>query len=181
MKKSKSILLSTLSGSALATIISTPVYAHCPLCTGGAAAAAGAAALLGVRYGAIGVFIGAFATAMSLWFPRLVKKQYIPHQNKILFAVIYLSTVLPLYPFMKDYYSVFISLSGDYGSLLYRTYLINWFLVGLPLGSAIMWYSPALSRKISQLRDGKMIRYQGLILTFALLILAGIVMQVLPR
>jgi len=181
MKKSKSFLFSAASGGALAAFITTPAQAHCPLCTGGAGAAAAAAALLGVEYGAIGVFIGAFATALSLWFPRLIKKQYFKHQRKVLVVAFYLSTVLPLYPFMKDYYSVYVSISGGYGSLLNRTYLINWFLVGLVAGTLIMWASPYLSRKISQLRDGRVIRYQGLLLTFVLLMLAGIVMQVLPR
>lgn len=170
------------AGAALTTafsFISGPVYAHCPLCTAGAGAMAGAAALLGVKYGAIGVFLGAFATALGLWTTRLVKKQYIPKQKLVIFLVVYLSTLLPLLPFTKDYSSVFISLFGGYGSIFNRTYLINWFIVGALIGSLIVWLSPRVSAGLTAWRNGKKIRFQGLIITFAILLLAGVLMQVL--
>lgn len=153
--------------------------AHCPLCTAGAGAMAGAAALAGVKYGAIGIFIGAFAAALGLWAAKMIKKQYFRQQQWLIFAVVYLSTILPLIPFTKDYSSIFISMSGDYGSLLNRTYLINWFIIGAVLGAVIVFVTPYLSSFSSRLFDGKKIKFQGLIMTLLLLIIAGLLMQFL--
>jgi len=166
-------------GLALSLFTTGLVRAHCPLCTGGAAAAAGAAALLGVNYGAIGVFIGAFATALGLWMPRLIKKRYISYQRPVVFWVVYLSTLLPLIPFTRDYSSIYVSWFGDYGSIGNRTYLINWFIVGSVLGSLIVYISPFISSKITAKRKGKAIRFQGLGITFALLIITAVSTQVL--
>ena len=166
-------------GLALSLLTTGLTRAHCPLCTGGAAAAAGAAALLGVSYGAIGVFLGAFATAMGFWLPRLIKKRYIPYQKQVVFWAVYLSTLLPLIPFTRDYSSVYISWFGDYGSIGNRTYLINWFIIGAVLGSLIVWVSPAISVKLTEWRKGRSIRFQGLGITFGLLIAVAILMQVL--
>jgi hypothetical protein len=163
----------------LLTIVPVKLFGHCPLCTGGAAAAAGAAALLGVNYGAIGVFLGAFATALGLWTPKLLKKRYVPLQKPLVFWVVYLSTLLPLIPFTRDYSSVYISRFGDYGSIGNRTYLINWFIVGAVLGSLIVYISPFISTKITDRRKGKAVRFQGLGITFALLIITAVSAQVL--
>lgn len=175
--KKKISYAALLAGSL--SLISSPAYAHCPLCTAGAGAMAGAAALLGIKYGVIGIFIGAFATALGLWTPRLIKRQYFPKQRLLVFWVVYLSTLLPLLPFTKDYSSVFISLSGEYGSLLNKTYLINWFIIGAIIGSLIVWLSPRLSGLITTWRKGKRLRFQGLLVTFVLLLVAGVLMQVL--
>jgi len=177
MNKKLLLLLSSLSGL-IALLYPARTLAHCPLCVGGAGAAASLAALVGVRYGAIGVFIGAFAVAMALWLPRFIKKQYIPHQRKILITVLYITTILPLIPLLQDYTSVYITLNNDYGSLLNRTYLINWFVVGIIIGTLIMIIAPVVSKQISKWRDGKIVRFQGLYITFGLLALAASILQV---
>lgn len=176
-------LLSILTLSSLATLlVPTKALAHCPLCTGGAGVAAAMAALLGVKYGAIAVFMGAFSVALGLWLSRKVKRQYVKHQSTILFWVIYLSTLLPMYPFLNgDYLSQYVSLSGDYGGLLNRTYLIDLFIVGSAVGSLIVYFSPKLSAYISQKRNGKMLPFQGLIITFLLLTLVSVGIQFIPR
>lgn len=161
------------------SMMSVPVHAHCPLCTAGAGAAAGAAALLGVNYGAIGVFTGAFAMALALWMARLVRKRYIPYQKQSIIGVVYLSTLLPLIPFTKDYSSVFVSWGGDYGSLFNRTYLVNWFVVGAVIGSVIVYVTPAISARLKTLRHGKAVKFQGLMLTFGLLLIPAVLIQVL--
>lgn len=178
MKKTSLTLLSI----AFSSFFPTQVFAHCPLCTGGAGAAAALAAFFGVKYGAIAVFMGAFATALALWLAHKVKKQYIKYQSTILFWVIYLSTLLPLYPFLDgDYVSKFVSLSGEYGSWLNKTYLIDLFWVGAITGTLIVYLSPRLSQYITKKRDGNMIKFQGLSLTFILLLIAAIVLQIWPR
>lgn len=162
----------------------TPIKtsAHCPLCTGGAGAAAVAAAYFGVKYGALGVLLGGFTIALSLWLAHKPKKEYFKHQSKVLFWLIYSSTIIPFYYMFKgDYVSRYISFGGDYGSMTNRTYLIDLFIVGAILGSLIVYWSPDLSAWISKKRDGKHIKFQGLILNFVLLLLGGILLQVWPR
>ncbi len=161
------------------SLVSVPVHAHCPLCTAGAAVAAGLAALLGVKYGAIGVFLGGFATALGLWVSRFVPKRHIPWRNIFLFLVVYLSTLLPLVPFTKDYSSWYVFWGGDYGSLFNRTYLINWFIVGAILGSLSVYFAPRLSAAVTKLRGGSTFKFQGVLLTFLILSMTAFLMQVL--
>ena len=157
-------------------------FAHCPLCTGGAGAAAALAALLGFKLGAIAVFMGSFAVAVSLWLPKKIKKKYFKHQDLALFWVAYLSTLAPMYPLLRgDYVSRYVAWSGDYGSLLNRTYILDLFFVGTIAGSLIVYFSPRLSAYISKQRGGKIVRFQGIILTFLLLIVVSVIMQFWPR
>ena len=156
-------------------------HAHCPLCTAGAAAAAGGAAWLGVNNAAIGVFIGAFAVSMGWWISSLIKKRYMPFQRQSIIAISFATTVPPLMPVMKGIYPVLISIAGDYGSLLNRTYLINAFLMGSIIGAFIVSITPWLSKKITDACKGKTLPYQGITLTFGLLAIAGISLQILIK
>lgn len=157
------------------------VLAHCPLCTAGAGAAAAAAAIVGVKYGAIGVFIGAFSIALGLWLTKRIKRRYFSYQEQIVAWAIYLSTVLPLWPLLKgDYTSIYIFLIGPYGGWLNRTYLIDLFWVGVAAGTIIVLVSPYLSGKITNAR-GRAMPYQGLIVTFGLLLAAGLILQFWSR
>jgi hypothetical protein len=173
----KIVSSATLVGTLLFASVSA--QAHCPLCTAGAAVAAGLAALLGVKFGAIGVFLGGFATALGLWVSRFVQKQKIPWKNILLFLAVYLSTLLPLVPFTKDYSSWYVLWGGDYGSLFNRTYLINWFIVGAIFGSLGVYFAPRLSVALTQLRGGNTFKFQGVILTFLILSMTAFLMQVL--
>lgn len=163
--------------SSLAALIPMTVRAHCPLCVGAAGAAAGIAAALGVSYGTIGVFIGAFAIALGLWTPRFIKKEFFTYQRPIIVLAVYLLTLLPLLPLFNDYTSLYVNIAGDYGSLLNRTYLIHRFAVGATIGTVVVLVAPWISKQLSALRNGRFIRFQGMIITFALLIIAAIVMQ----
>lgn len=154
------------------------VEAHCPLCTFGAIAIAGGAAWLGISNGVIGLFIGAFAVSMGLWISNLVKKEYIPFQRALFVLSSYLLTVLPLLTIVgNSAYPFYISLSGDYGTWLNKTYLINLFLVTSILGGLIVFISPWLSKTISKLRGNRTFPFQGMILTFILLLLIGGIIQ----
>ena len=156
--------------------------AHCPLCTMGAVVVAGGAAYLGVSSIVIGLFIGAFAASLGLWIARVVKKkkEYIKFQSPILFLVIYLSTILPIMPFMGGIHPLYISWFGDYGSLFNRTYLLNIFLIGAILGGSIMSIMPWVSGKITVARKGKMLfPYQGMVLTLIILLILGGILQLI--
>ncbi|MDP4038968.1 MAG: hypothetical protein Q8P57_00075 [Candidatus Pacearchaeota archaeon] len=148
------------------------VYAHCPLCTIGAGAAAGAAVWLGVSKVVVAMFIGAFAMSMGMWFSRIIKKKYVPFQKTLIVLLIFLTTVLPLMPIFKAIGPLYLSFIGEYGI----TYAINYSLISSLFGGFIVFISPSLSRKIKEKR-GRLIPFQGTILTLSLLIIAGIIIQ----
>ena len=153
------------------------VMAHCPLCTVGAVAAAGGAAWLGVDKIVIGLFIGAFAVSMGWWMSNLIKKNHML-KTPVLVSSSFLLTVIPLLSVIEiPPYPLFISYFGDYGSLFNRTYLINLFLVGSIIGGLIVSLTPTISRKITALRNGITMPFQGVILTFSLLIILGVILQ----
>ncbi|HBF66902.1 MAG TPA: hypothetical protein DDW36_00560 [Candidatus Magasanikbacteria bacterium] len=151
--------------------------AHCPLCTIGAGALAVGAAYIGISTAAVGVFIGAFALALGLWIARLVKKQYIPYQQPILVALIFISTVVPIMPLIREYRSINVYLSGEYGSLLNRTYMFNLFVIGVLIGAGILYVSPFVSAWIKKQRKGRLIPYQGITITFILLASVSFLIQ----
>ena len=157
----------------------TYAHAHCPLCTAGAGAAAAGAAWLGVNSMVIGILIGAFGLALGLWIGAMIKRQYLPYQRPLIGLSSWLTTVLPLQPLLKDYTSFYLSLAGDYGSLLNRTYLVDRFLLGSLLGAVIVIAAPYLSSLITQRRDGKIFPYQGLFITFSLLLVVSLAGQFL--
>lgn len=152
-------------------------YAHCPLCTIGAGVAALGASWLGISSGPIGVFIGAFSIALGLWIAKLIKKKYLPYQREAITLISFLTTVLPLKTQLSEYSSFYLSIAGDYGTILNRTYLINWFLIGSVLGGLIILISPYVSRKVSKFRGGKLFPYQGVSITFLLLIIFATIFE----
>lgn len=160
-----------------ALAVPSAAFAHCPLCVAGTGALAVFAASIGVPTSVIGVFVGALALALGLWISRMVKKKYIRHQNALLAAVIFLTTIIPIMPFVNEYRSFSLFIVGDYGSLLNRTYLINNFLLGAIVGGILLLIAPWVSQRLTELRKGKMLPYQGLGITFGLLIAAALLFQ----
>src|SRR3989338_67274 len=96
--------------------------AHCPLCTMGVGLLAVGASFLGISMTSIGLFIGAFGVATGIWIGRLIPKR-IPQQINLLAIFSWLLTVIPLSKLSDKYVSFYLNLSGDYGSLLNRTYI----------------------------------------------------------
>jgi len=153
------------------------VFAHCPLCTVGAAVAAGGAAWLGISTIVIGLFIGAFAASMGFWIGRAIKKKFIPFQTTLLVVFSFATTVWPMLPLLSDARPWYVSIAGEYGSLLNRTYVLNFFVIGGLVGAVLVSITPWLSKKITGLRNGKMFPFQGTALTFALLLIIGTILQ----
>lgn len=162
---------------ALILFIPRSAFAHCPLCTIGAGAAAAGAAWLGVSYVVIGLFLGAFSLALGLWIGKMIKKQYVRNQTILLGILSFVTTIFPLRPMLKSYTSLNVYWFGEYGSLFYRTYLVDLFLVGAFLGAVVLLISPWASRQIAKKRDGKMIPYQGMIISFGSLTVLGLIFQ----
>jgi hypothetical protein len=164
----------------LSLFLFTPkaALAHCPLCTAGAGALAVLAASLGVSSIVVGVLIGAFALALSLWLAGLVKKTYIRYQKSILTLLIFLLTVIPIMPLVQDYGPLYVSFFGEYGTWLHNTYTINLYLLGSVIGALIVAVTPYISRLLTKFR-GRQIPYQGIMITMLLLVVASITAQLL--
>src|SRR3990170_991251 len=122
------------------------ISAHCPLCTIGAGAAAGAAVWLGVSKVAVALFIGGFAMSMGIWFSKIPKKKYIPFQKTLIILAIFLTTVLPLSPIFKAIGPLYLSFIGEYGT----TYAINYSLVSGLFGGTVVLLSPSEFEKVIQ-------------------------------
>ncbi len=158
------------------------VSAHCPLCTVGVVAAAGGATWLGVNSAAIGVFVGAFSISIAWWIGRLLVKKFNWQKKSALIITVlailsFFTTVIPIMALIPDFFPVYISIGNNYGSLLNRTYLVNQLLFGSIIGAIITSITPFLSKLISKFRNDRLFPYQGVILTFILLIIAGVILQ----
>ena len=177
--KSRKILTLFLSFIFLIPLLSDSVHAHCPLCTAGAAVAAGGAVWLGVSKVVVALFIGAFAVSTGWWFSRLVKKQIIPFQKSIIILISFLLTIIPMLPFLSNIYPIYISLFGQYGSILNRTYILDLSLISSIFGGFVVGISPLISRKLSKLRNGEILPFQGVAITLLLLIISGATIQII--
>ncbi len=151
------------------------VSAHCPLCTIGAGAVAGGAIWLGVSKVVVALFLGAFAMSMGMWFSRIVRKKYIPLQKTLIVVVVFLTTLIPLMPFFSAIGPLYIPFIGAYG----LTYAVNYSVASAILGSFIVLMSPFASKKITKLRNGKIIPFQGVVITLLSLIIIGGIVQIL--
>lgn len=162
----------------LAGLASFPsVLAHCPLCTMGAAAAAGGAVYLGVNVAVVGLFVGAFGVSTGWWISRLVRKQYFFGQSIAIIVASFLLTIVPLLGVIDAVEPFPILWWGEYGSLFNRTYLVNPFLAGSILGGILVSLTPHLSGAVSSWKGRQIVPYQGIILTFALLLAVGVGIQ----
>lgn len=166
MIKKKSLYL--VFGTLLIFLIET-VSAHCPLCTIGAGAAAGAAVWLGISKVVVGLLIGGFSMSMGLWMSRIIKKQYFKFQKPLIVIGVFLLTFLPLLPIFNAVGPLHFSFIGEYG----KTFAVNYSLFSGLFGGFVVFASPKLSRQITKKRNGKIIPFQGVLLTLILLIIAG--------
>ncbi|MCR4325900.1 MAG: hypothetical protein NUV59_03825 [Patescibacteria group bacterium] len=159
-------------------LVPKTAFAHCPLCTVGAGALAVFAAYLGISSIIVGVLIGAFALALGAWLAPLIKRRYIPYQKEVLTLLIYLSTVVPVMPLIRDYGPFYISLGGEYGTPFNKTYVVDLFLFGAILGGLLVAVAPWLSRALTRAR-GEQLPFQGMAITLGLLLIASVIIQVL--
>jgi hypothetical protein len=156
----------------------TTLHAHCPLCTVGAAAAAGGAKVLGVNSAVVGLFVGGFALSTGWFLSKKLNKNYIPLQHPIILAFAFFSTIIPLLPLLGGEYGAFsIFMFGDYGSFFNTTHIFDLFIVGSLVGGIIVSAMPSISRRICEIRGNRIFPYQGILLTFVSLVIVGLVMQ----
>ena len=164
---------------ALSTLAILPqsVSAHCPLCTAGAGVLAVVAASLGVPALIISTLLGGFALAMGLWIAKLPKKDYISYQYYIIAGVIYLSTVLPLWPILKEYKILY---APYFGFDKYADKVpVDIYVVGVVLGAIALISAPYISSKISAIAKTQLIPFQGMLITMTLLVVVPLVLNAL--
>lgn len=165
----------------LLLMVSKLVSAHCPLCTAGAALAAGTATWLGVKVTIIGLFIGAFATSLGFWVSNVLKKKskkYFFLQTPLIVILSFLLTLIPIMPIVKsDSMPIKVWITGEVGSFLNKTYWINKFLLGGVIGLLIVVLSPSLSKGVTKIRKGKIFPFQGVIITLSLLIITALIIH----
>ena len=157
----------------LSVFLAEFVSAHCPLCTMGAGAAAAGAVWLGVSKVVVALFIGGFAMSMGMWFSKLIKKKYIPFQKTVIVLVVFLTTVIPLMPLFTAIGPLYLSFMGEYG----KTYAIDYSLISSLFGGLVVFSSPSISKMITKIRGGKIISFQGVMITLSLLVVLGILIQ----
>jgi hypothetical protein len=158
----------------LIALIPKVVSAHCPLCTAGAGVLAVLAAYLGVSSIVVGVLIGAFALALGLWISGRIRKKYIRYQKHILSALIFLGTVIPIMPLIQHYGPFYVPFIGEYGT----TYTINLYVFGIIIGALIILAAPLISRLVTKIIS-KQLPFQGVSITFTLLVATSILIQLL--
>jgi hypothetical protein len=162
-----------------ALLAAVPVMAHCPLCTLGAGAAAMGAKSLGMDSTIIGLFIGAFGVSTGLWLGKKIKKEYFKFQ---LWAIAIASFLLTVIPMMKiggdmDVIVIPMRLFGDIGTMFNKVYWINKILFGSIFGGLMVGIAPYLSSKMTELRKGKFIPFQGVALTLVTLGIIAVIFQ----
>lgn len=173
----KQVLQPVLALLTVPVLFSAGVRAHCPLCSAGAGGAAALASALGIGLVVVGVFVGAFGLATGLWTNSFVDTRYLPAQDRLIALGVYVTIVFPILPLMSEYVPFYLSIAGDYGSVLNRTYLVNTYLVGAIAGGVVTSLTPQFSGWLSE-RRGNTVPFQGLALTFFLLILTAGILEV---
>ncbi len=153
-------------------------YAHCPLCATWAWIAGGIAVWLWVSPAVVALFIGAFAMTIWLWMANILKTKYFGYQDLVVVVFFYIITVVSTIPFVGDHiYPLYISMAGDYGSLLNNTYALNLSWIAAVVWGIIVLASSRINKKLKKLTNWRFIPFQRIIITMSLLILVGIGIQ----
>lgn len=142
--------------------------AHCPLCTIGAVAIGLGAYKFGVSTASVGVGIGAFAIALGFWIAKYLKRQYMPYQAEFIAILSFATTVIPIMALLPGARSLYISFIGEYGT----TIVVPHLLIGSVIGGILVFISPSVSQFARHIRRGKKIPFQGMAVTFLLLVAA---------
>jgi hypothetical protein len=156
-------------------LVPSLAHAHCPLCTAGAGILAVIAASLGVPALIVSTFLGGFAFAMGLWIAPLITKKYFTYQDAVLTWLIYLSTVIPLWPLLREYKTLYAPYIGfdKYAEKV----PVDVYIVGAILGALLLLLAPIISKKVTALKGEQLIPFQGIVITFILLVSAPLLVN----
>lgn len=168
-EKRRKIFLMLLVFLALTLTQANIVSAHCPLCSAAAGAGVAAAQYYGVDLLIVGLWLGFFITATSLWGLKLLplSKQSRLNQLAVITAV-FLSFIIP---FRIAGLLEFNHLIWLFGSPI----IFNRMLAGMLVGVIIGWIMPDISHFIKKYNGNKsFIPFQAIVLTVSLLSIISI-------
>ncbi|MBS3155471.1 hypothetical protein J4404_03155 [Candidatus Woesearchaeota archaeon] len=151
--------------------------AHCPLCTGAAIAGVEVARLTGLDDSIVGLLLGAVIVSSALWFNKwLKKKTNFPMQEILIVIISFLMIAIPLYyagvitnfdmvRSMPDHHSMFgLGVLG-----------IDKLLIGMILGTFVVWFAFTLSDSIKMQRGKVLWPYQGISFMFIALVILSLI------
>jgi len=160
----------------IAILVPSVTHSHCPLCTAGAGILALIAASLGVPALIIATLLGGFALAMGLWFGNLVKKKYFRFQDQVIAWGIYVLTVAPLWPVLKEYKILYMPWFGI--DKYAKTIPVDIYILGVVLGAVLLLVTPYISKQITKQVGKQIIPFQGIIITMVLLVLIPLLIDI---
>lgn len=170
--------LASIFSSFLFFFSAVPVSAHCPLCTGAIGVAAVAAKYYGMDLIIIGLFVGAFGISTGLWVGRKIKKEYFKFQLWTIVLLSFLLTVIPLRVFSGENVYIPIRLFGEVGGMFNKVYWFDRLFFGSWIGGLLSVFSFGVHNTAKKFNNGNVfIPFQGVVLTLAVLLLAGIVVE----
>ncbi len=156
-------------------------FAHCPLCTTGAAASLGVARYIGVDDSIAGLFLGALIVSTALWFNRWLKKRAnYRFQETILVTISFLTFAVPFYygGLITDFEMV--KVMPEHHAMLGLGFLgIDKLLTGMLFGSLAIWAAFALSDHIKNKRGSVLWPYQGLSFMFIVLTILTLIFWII--
>lgn len=140
-----------------------PVNAHCPLCTAATGSAVATARFYGLGDTTSGLLIGAFIVSGSMWLNNLLVHrraghEYVPYQLAVIFGLSILSVIYAVYASLYDELLGWMS--------------INLLVYGLAVGSALSYSAFQLHYWLQDRYHRSFIRFQGLVLNLAVMLLA---------
>lgn len=160
------------------------VYAHCPLCTTGAAAGIGIARFYGVDDTIVGLFLGAFIASSALWFSNWMKKKKKYFSLLPIFSIIifFLLLAVPLYlkGIITDFKMV-MSMPEMHSILGMGIYGIDKLLFGMLVGTFAVSGVFFLSDYIKEKNKKVLFPYQGLVFMIITLIIFSLIFWYLTK
>ena len=154
------------------------VMAHCPLCTGAVGMAAVTAKYYGMDPSIIGLFVGAFGISTGLWFGRWLQKKtgrtYIPFQFAVMTILSFVLTVVPLRFISTDNIYLPLLWWGEPGSMFNKIYWVDKIIFGSVLGGLLTVIGYGVHHLIKQVHGRVLFPFQGIAITLAFLVIAGV-------
>jgi hypothetical protein len=152
---------------ALILVFPGTALAHCPLCVVGAGAGLSISRFLGIDDAITGVWIAALLGASSLWMARLIKKEYIPQQEVIIYITTFALTLWSFYAFnLAD---------GHMGTLFGVTKIT----FGIIVGGVVFYLIEVLNALIKKIKGKVLFPYQPIVFSLGAMVILSLLIHVL--
>lgn len=168
MRKIKKLFSFFLFLSFLGLIFTRSAEAFCPLCVVSTGAGLGLFRWLGVDDTIVGLWLGGFIAALANWLNNSLKakRKEARFQLPVIIGGLYLSLLL----LAKEL--------GFFSGHHNRLWGINKFVLGVIVGSLILFFSPWLDRWLKEKNGGRaVIKFQKIIVTVSLLAVFSLIFQ----